>query len=104
MGALRACTGRLLRLVRRVHVLPWRAVRRGQPRRAGGENRGRGPRVEQGVLAQGGYDCVFFPVRLLLLFLFLRMRGADSVDSLVRLLLEYARLMSMDREAMSYQG
>lgn len=67
VGTLCPRAGRLLRPVRRVHVLPRRAVRRGKARRARGEDCGGGPRVEQGVLAQGGHDRIFLPVRLMFL-------------------------------------
>lgn len=54
--------------------------------------------MESTVLAEGRYDRVFLSVRVCDLVM---EEGTDAKD---RLLLEYARVMSLDREAMDYVG
>jgi hypothetical protein len=56
--------------------------------------------MEQILLEEGRHDLVFLPVSCL----YLEYVGMCLLSTFGRLLLEYSRIMSVDREAMSYEG
>lgn len=96
MGALRPSTARPLGPARLASVFPWGLERRGRARRAGAADSNCWARLEQAVLAEGGPHGVHVPVRSGSLL------WCAATDGRRRLFLEYARVMSLDREALSY--
>ena len=61
--------------------------------------------MESHVLEKGGYDRLLLSVRCFLLNPYIKRKGQGLIrGGLSRLFLEYARLMSLDREGMTYNG
>lgn len=60
--------------------------------------------MEQAVLAGGGFGGIFLQVNFFSKLFICMVYSQSLISGTTRLTLEYARLMSVDRESMSYHG